>query len=78
MGDRLGCASRSSAADVAASPPAFWWLNTGTVYALGLVLIAPVYIGFAVVDGPRSVLVVERSVATVIAVEIVADVHFRH
>ena len=49
----------------AASPLAFWWLNTATVYALGLVLIASVYIGFAVADGRRSVLVVETSVATV-------------
>lgn len=35
----------------AASPLAFWWLDTATVYALGLVLIASVYIGFAVADG---------------------------
>jgi hypothetical protein len=48
----------------AASPLAFWWLNTATVYALGLVLIASVYIGFAVADGRRSVLVVETSVAS--------------
>ena len=31
-----------------ASPLAFWWLDPSTVYALGLVLIAPVDIGFAV------------------------------
>jgi hypothetical protein len=38
----------------AASPLAFWWLDPATVYALGLVLIASVYIGFAVADGrPR-------------------------
>ena len=30
------------------SPLAFWWLNAATVYALGLALIASVYIGFAV------------------------------
>ena len=35
----------------AASPLAFWWLDAATVYALGLVLIASVYIGFAVADG---------------------------
>ena len=35
----------------AASPLAFWWLNRPTVYAMGLVLIASVYIGFAVADG---------------------------
>jgi hypothetical protein len=52
----------------AASPLAFWWLNTATVYALGLVLIASVYIGFAVADGRRRVLVVESSVVTVFVV----------
>jgi hypothetical protein len=35
----------------AASPLAFWWIDTATVYALSLVLIASVYIGFAVADG---------------------------
>src|SRR6266516_2961172 len=35
----------------AASPLVFWWLDAATVYALGLVLIASVYIGFAVADG---------------------------
>jgi hypothetical protein len=35
----------------AASPLALWWLDPSTVYALGLVLIAAVYIGFAVTDG---------------------------
>jgi hypothetical protein len=43
----------------AATPLAFWWLDTATVYALGLVLIASVYIGFAVADGRRTVLAVE-------------------
>jgi hypothetical protein len=38
----------------ATSPLAFRWLDPSTVYALGLVLIASVYIGFAVADGrPR-------------------------
>jgi hypothetical protein len=49
----------------AASPYAFWWLDPATVYALGLILIAAVYIGFAVADGRRIVLVVESCVATV-------------
>ena len=31
----------------AATPLPFWWLDTATVYALGLVVIAWVYIGFA-------------------------------
>jgi hypothetical protein len=50
----------------AATPLAFWWLDTATVYALGLAVIASVYIRFAVADGRR----------TVLAVEIVAGVHF--
>jgi hypothetical protein len=48
----------------AASPLAFWWLDAATVYALGLVLIASVYIGFAVADGRLVVIAVESSVAT--------------
>src|SRR5207244_11324986 len=52
----------------AASPLAFWWLHTATVYALGLVLIASVYIGFAIADGRRGVLVVETGVATVFVI----------
>ena len=35
----------------AAAPLGFWWLDAATVYALSLVLIAAVYIGFAVADG---------------------------
>jgi hypothetical protein len=49
----------------AASPYAFWWLDPATVYALGLILIAAVYIGFAVADGRRIVLVVESCVTAV-------------
>jgi hypothetical protein len=43
----------------AASPYVFWWLEPATVYALGLILIAAVYIGFAVagVTGPVWLLV---------------------
>ncbi len=48
--------------------------NTATVYALGLVLIASVYIGFAIADGRRSVLVVETSVATVFVIVAAAAV----
>src|SRR6266487_6057842 len=58
----------------AASPLAFWWLNTATVYALGLVLIASVYIGFAIADGRRGVLVGETSVATVFVIVAAAAV----
>ena len=47
----------------AATPLAFWWLDSATVYALGLVLIAAVYVGFAVADGRPNVIAVESSVA---------------
>jgi len=47
----------------AATPLAFWWLDTATVYALGLAVIASVYIGFAVSDGRLNVLAVESGVA---------------
>jgi hypothetical protein len=48
----------------AASPLAFFWLDDATVYALGLALIAAVYIGFSVADGRSRVIVVETGVAT--------------
>src|SRR3978361_802927 len=48
----------------AASPLAFWWLDTATVYALGLILIAAIYIGFAVADGRARVIAVESSVTS--------------
>jgi hypothetical protein len=48
----------------AASPWAFPWLDPATVYALGLVLIAAVYIGFAVADGRPKVIAVETVVAS--------------
>ena len=47
----------------AASPLGFGWLEPATVYALGLVLIASVYIGFAVADGRIIVVAVESSIA---------------
>ncbi len=47
----------------ATSPFAFSWLDAATVYALGLALIATVYIGFAVADGRPKVLAVEAAVA---------------
>jgi hypothetical protein len=47
----------------AASPLALWWLDAATVYALGLTLIAPVYIGLAVADGRSRVIAVETVVA---------------
>ena len=47
----------------AATPLAFWWLDPATVYALGLAVIAAVYIGFAVADGRWRVIAVESGVA---------------
>ena len=58
----------------AASRLRFWWLQTSTVYALGLVPIASVYIGFAVADGRRNVVIVESSVLTVFVVVAAAAV----
>jgi hypothetical protein len=58
----------------ASSPLAFWWLDAATVYALGLALIASVYIGFAVADGRRTVLAIESGVATVFIVVAAAAV----
>ena len=52
----------------AMSPLAFWWLEPRTVYALGLVLIAAVYIGFSVADGRWKVIAIESSVAGIFVV----------
>ena len=52
----------------ALTPLAFWWLGNATVYALGLVVIAPIYIGFAVADGRPRVIVAEAGVAAVFVV----------
>jgi len=52
----------------AASPLAFFWLDAATVYALGLVLIASVYIGFSVADGRGKVIVIETCVASAFVV----------
>jgi hypothetical protein len=60
----------------AASPLAFWWLDAATVYALGLVGIAFIYIGFAVADGRPKVIFIESSVAagfTVIAAAAITE-----
>src|SRR5439155_23265463 len=58
----------------AASPLAFSWLDNATVYALGLVLIASVYIGCAVADGRPAVIAVESSVAGLFVVVAAAAV----
>ena len=47
----------------AASPLAFWWLDSATVYGVGLAVIAPVYVGLAVADGRWKVVAVESVVA---------------
>jgi hypothetical protein len=47
----------------AASPLVIWWLDRATVYALGLVVIAGIYVGFAVADGRAKVIAVESGVA---------------
>jgi hypothetical protein len=52
----------------AASPLALFWLDAATVYALGLVLIAGIYIGFSVADGRAKVIAVETVVASVFVV----------
>jgi hypothetical protein len=58
----------------AASPLAFFWLDDATVYALGLAVIAAIYIGFAVADGRPQVLAVETGVAAAFVVVAAAAV----
>ena len=48
----------------AASPWVFWWIPAATVHAAGIVLIAAVYLGFAVADGRRYVIAVETAVVS--------------
>src|SRR3954462_1104903 len=58
----------------AATPLLFWWLNSATVYALGLVVIASIYVGFAVADGRPKVIAVESSVTLAFVVVAAAAV----
>jgi hypothetical protein len=58
----------------AATPLVFWWLDSATVYALGLVLIAGIYVGFAVADGRPKVIAVESGVASAFVVVAAAAV----
>ena len=58
----------------AASPLALWWLDPATVYALGLAVIAAIYIGFAVADGRTRIIVVECGVAMAFVVVAAAGV----
>ena len=48
----------------ASTPFAFWWLPPATVYAMGVAVIAAIYIGFCVADGRPRVIAVETVVAT--------------
>ena len=57
-----------------ATPLVFWWLDPATVYALGLALIAAVYIGFAVADGRVRIIVIECMVAMAFAVVTAAGI----
>ena len=52
----------------AASPLLLWWLAPATVYAISLIVIAPIYIGFAVADGRPFIIAVESSVAALFVV----------
>jgi hypothetical protein len=58
----------------AAAPLGFWWLEPAIVYALSLVLIAAVYIGFAVADGRPRVIAVEVGVTAAFVVVAAAGV----
>jgi hypothetical protein len=58
----------------AASPLVFWWLDPATVYAVGLAVIAPVYIGLAVADGRVRIIVVECTVAMAFVVVAAAGI----
>src|SRR5262245_59525691 len=44
------------------SPLGFWWLAPSLVWSLSVVIIASVYVGFAVADGRPRVLAVEVGV----------------
>jgi hypothetical protein len=48
----------------AVSPVGLWWLDPALVWAIGLLIIAPIYIGLAVADGRPAVIRVEVAVAT--------------
>ena len=55
------------------SPLAVRWLDHATVLALELVLIAAVYIGFAVADGRPRVIAVECAVAGLFVISAIAS-----
>lgn len=45
------------------SPIVLWWLDAADVWGVALAMIASVYVGFAVADGRKFVIVVEVMVA---------------
>ena len=49
-------------------PIGFWWLDLSISHALAIVLIAAVYIGFAVADGRPKVIAVETCIAATFVV----------
>ena len=51
-----------------ASPIGFWWLEQDLVWAVSVVIIASIYIGFAVADGRKVVIAVEVGVASAFVV----------
>lgn len=48
----------------AISPVGLWWLDPALVWAITLVIIASIYVGFAVADGRPIVIAVEVGVAS--------------
>ena len=48
----------------ALSPLAFWWLDQDVVWAVSLVIIASIYVGFAVADGRPTVIAIKSLVTT--------------
>jgi hypothetical protein len=47
----------------AAVAVSFWWVDLATVHALMVVVIAAVYVGFAVSDGRTRVITIESAIA---------------
>lgn len=58
----------------ALSPFAFWWLPPATVYAMGIAVIAAIYVGLSVADGRPERIAVETTVATAFLVVAAAGI----
>jgi hypothetical protein len=52
----------------ALSPVGFWWLEADLTWAIGLVVIAPIYVGLAVADGRTRIIAVEVAVAALFVI----------